>query len=52
MDELQEAIIRTVSLFSGTYLAMRWSLRSKLPNDQNMMILSIVFGIILAHMKV
>jgi uncharacterized YccA/Bax inhibitor family protein len=50
MSNVQEAVIRTLGLFAGTYLAMRWSIESNIVNDDMYMLVAMVCGIVLAYL--
>jgi hypothetical protein len=50
MSNVQEAVIRTLGLFVGTYLAMRWSIESNIVNDDMYMLAAMTSAIVLAYL--
>jgi len=50
MSNVQEAVIRTLGLFAGTYLAMRWSIESNIVNDDMYMLAAMTSAIVLAYL--
>ena len=50
MSNVQEAVIRTLGLFAGTYLAMRWSIESNIVNDDMYMLVAMTCAIVLAYL--
>jgi len=51
MNIAQESFLRGLGIFIGTFFTTGWAIKSKLGNDELYVILAIVAGVVLAHLK-